>query len=400
MLKLPARAASGAGRSSRLSKGSILAAIPTIKPASALVPPGAPPQVPAVIAPTPSPRRWWRWATGLAMVAALAAVGYVLFWPAAPTVVAVEVATLAPVTRILAVNGRIEAVGAVDVRSVTSGNLIALLVAEGNTVVGSHILAQLDPAAQNAVVRQAVAGLDAALVTQTQAIESYDRAKALGANVARAVLEADAHAVQSAAQEVARQTAVLEQAQVALDNLTIRAPIAGTVLQLDVEVGQIVGPTASLLTLADLDNIVVAADVDEAYATQIALQQPAHLQLAGEGDVRTGHVSFVSDRVDVTTGGLAIEMAFDAPLRAPIGLTVVANIVVDQRPEALTVPRTALLDGAVFVVTDGTAQKRALSVVDWPADRLIAATGLEVGDVVITGASGVTDGQSVTVAKP
>ena len=373
---------------------------PTVTPATAVVPQQPPHQVPAVIKAAPAPRRWWRWISGFVVAVGLSALAYMTLWPAAPPLVAVEVAALAPVTRILAVNGRVAAVRPVDVRSVASGNLTELMVAEGDVVAAGQPLAQVDTAAQNTVLRQAVAGLDAALVAQTEATETYARAKALGTNIARAVLEADARAVQSADQEVARQTALLDQAQVALDNLTIRAPIAGSVLQLQVEAGQIVGPTLPLLTLADLGDIVVAADVDEAYATQIALQQTAHLQLAGESEVRDGHVSFVSDRVDVTTGGLAIKMTFDAPTKAPIGLTVVANIVVDQRDAALTVPRTALAGGDVYVVTDGKAARRALSVVDWPADRLIATSGLAVGDVVITDASGVTDGQSVTVATP
>ncbi len=364
-------------------------------PQKAAVPP-----VPAIIATAHIRHRWWMWVTGIVVTAGLAALAYAAFWPAKPPVVLVEVATLAPVTRILAVNGRIAAVGPVDVRSVQAGRLSALLVAEGDAVTAGQILAQVDAAAQNAAMRQAVAGLDAALVTQTQAVEAYDRAKALGANVARAVLEANAHAVQSAGQEVVRQTAVLDQAQIALDNLTIRAPVAGTVLQLDVEAGQIVGPTTPLLTLADLAHIVVAANVDEAYATQIALQQHAYLQFAGESDVREGHVSFVSDRVDVTTGGLAVKIAFNVPATAPIGLTVAANIVVDQRAAALTVPRTALSDGSIFIVTDGNAAIRPLTTIEWPADRLIATSGLTAGNVVIIDAAGIVDGQPVTVANP
>jgi hypothetical protein len=73
------------------------------------------------------------------------------------------------------------------------------------------------------------------------------------------------------------------------------------------------------MTVADLGELVVEADVDEAYATQIAEGQPAVLQLAGETGTRDGHVSFVSRRVDVDTGGLAVKIAFDAPVDGPRG---------------------------------------------------------------------------------
>jgi RND family efflux transporter MFP subunit len=321
-----------------------------------------------------------------------------------PTPVAVEVATSAPVTRVLAVNGRIAALHSVDVRPAVGGALVALPVAEGDLVEEGQVLARIDAEAQNAVVRQAMAALDAALIARDEARETYDRSLALGANVARSVLETQARAVQSAEQEVARLTAVLEQAQVALRDRTIRAPMRGTVLVLESEVGQIVDTATPLLTLADLSALVVEADVDEAYATQIAPGQRAVMRLAGETDTRYGHVSFVSRLVDVTTGGLAARIGFDDPVTAPVGLTVAANIIVDARDAALTVPRTALDsagDGTgVFVVREGAAHFLPVTVVDWPAARLIVTSGLTEGDVVITDAAGIVEGQTVTVDRP
>jgi RND family efflux transporter MFP subunit len=346
----------------------------------------------------------WRWGAALLLALLLGGIAFARFWMAGPPVVAVETATWAPVTRVLAVNGRIAAVNAVDMRPTVTGSLIALPVAEGDLVAAGQILARIDAAAQNAMVRQAMAGLDSALVAQKQARETYERAAALGPNVASTVLESNAYAVQTAAQEVARQTAALDQAQIALENHTLRAPIAGSVLALDAELGQIVGPSIPLLTLADLGNLMVEADVDESYAMQIAVDQPAALQLAGETSVRDGRVSFVSTRVDAATGGLGVRVVFDDPVTAPIGLTVALNIIVDRRDAALTVPRTALLTDAegtgVFVVREGVAQRHPLSVLDWPAARLIVTGGLEEGDLVITDTTGIADGQTVAVDRP
>jgi len=337
---------------------------------------------------------------------AIALIGgvYSQVWRVNPPVVAVETTALAPVTRVLAVNGRIAAVNSVEVRSVVSGRLDEIPVAEGDRVTTGQVLARIDAAAQNAIVRQAMAGLDAALVAQQQATEAYDRSLSLGTAIARTALEADAFAVRSATQEVARQSATLDQAQIVLETFTIRAPFAGTILDLYAEPGQLTGPSSALLTLADLSDLVVEADVDEAYATQIALGQPAVLQLAGATGTAEGHVSFVSNRVDVATGGLAIRIAFEAPVAAPVGLTVATNIIVDQQDAALTVPRTAILSGTegtdIFVLTDGIATRRALSVVDWPAARLIVTDGLAPGDVVILDATGISDGQTVAAELP
>ncbi|WP_299785076.1 efflux RND transporter periplasmic adaptor subunit [uncultured Marivita sp.] len=364
--------------------------------------PGA--RVPALRPAQPAPARtsrFWVWAAVALIGLVIAAIATSQFWAPRPTPVIVEIAERAPVTRVLAVNGRIAAVHSVDVSPTVSGTLVELPVAEGDVVETDQVLAQVDAAAQNAAVRQAMAALDAAIVAQQQASEDYDRALSLGGTIARTTLEANAFALQAATQEVARLTAFLDQARIALDTYTLRAPAAGTVLELDVEMGQAVSPSTRLLTLADLSELVVEADVDEAYATQIETGQAAALQLAGQTGTHDGHVSYVSNRVNAATGGLAIEISFDEAVRAPVGLTVATNIIVEERDAALTVPRTALVNGnAVFVVVDGVAEARSVGVVDWPAARLIATDGLVEGDVVIVDAAGVADGQVVSVERP
>lgn len=313
-----------------------------------------------------------------------------------------EVVGPGPVSRVLAVNGRVAGEVSVEVRPLVGGTLVAVSVSEGDVVDAGAVLAEVEPATQQAMVRQALAGLDAALVAQADAEATYARTNALGTNVARAVLESSARAVQTAAQEVARMMALLEQAELQLARFTIVAPIGGSVLLLTAEPGQTVDSTTVLMTIADLDRLVVETDVDESYATQVRLGQPADLQLAGETEVRPGRVSFVSQRVDEATGGLAIELAADTPLSAPIGMTVTANITIDDRAAAITVPRGAVVRDAagsgVFVVIDRIARWRAVAVIDWPAARLIVTEGLAAGDVVVSDATGIADGQAVRIA--
>lgn len=372
-------------------------------------PGGGDPRLPAVRVErtTPVPRRSrrvWIWAVG-GVVAGVAALGlYLQPWTSGPLAVAVETAALAPATRVLAVNGRIAALHTVDVRALVGGTLADVPVSEGDIVDRGDELARIDAAAQNAIMRQAVAGLDAALVTEAQAKDTFARTEALGENVTRSALEAAARAVQLAEQEVARTTALVDQAQVQLENYTIRAPMTGTILALNVEHGQSIDPMTQLMTIADLEQLVVETDVDEAYATQIRADLPAVMQLAGETARRDGRVARVSQRVDAATGGLAVTLSFDEMVRAPVGLTVTINLIVDSLDTAITAPRAAIqtteAGDAVFVVTDGTAQRHPVSVVDWPAALLIVTDGLEPGDVLILDATGISDGQAVRVEAP
>ena len=369
-----------------------------------------PPRVPAlrpVVSASKAPvrrARGWLWVGAGILAVGLSVAGYFQPWATPPVMVSVEMAQLAPVTRILAVNGRIASAQSVAVRPLVSGRLDALLVAEGDVVMAGQVLGQIDAQAANASMRQAVAGLDAALVAQHGAVETYARSVALGANIARSELDALDRAVQSADQEVARSTALVDQARIALENYTLRAPIAGDVLVLSVDPGQSVDPSVVLMTLADLTDLLVETDVDEGYATQIKRGQPVVLQLAGEGQARPGRVGFVSSRVDVATGGLAVKLMFDTAVTAPIGLTVTANIVVDQQDAALTLPRTALVTKdaveGVLLVRDGTAQFQPAEVVDWPAARLIVIKGLTEGDAMIVDGTGIEAGQAVVAKVP
>jgi HlyD family secretion protein len=347
--------------------------------------------------PAKNPMRWMWIAIVIAAVA-----GAALYWRTTankPAAVAVEVASLGPVTRVLAVNGQIAARRSVALRSAVSATVLTVVVDEGDAVAAGDPLATLDASQAKAAERQAQSALEQGMVKQAQAATDFGRMRDLGKNVARSMLEDADLALQGAAQDVARLQALLDQARIALDHYTLRAPITGTVMQRGIEPGQLLDPAISAFTVADLNDLIVQTDVDEAYATQIAPHQEATLQLVGTTDLLPGSVQFVSTSVDATTGGLSVKIGFDAAVKAPVGLTVTANIVVDQR-EAISVPRTALTDGAVFVLLDGKARSVPIGVIEWPATRLIVTKGLTEGDVVIVDATGIMDGQAVKQAAP
>lgn len=341
----------------------------------------------------------WAWAIGGLVAVALAAMGWWQFGRETAPVVLVETATLGPVARVLAVNGKIDAQVSVQVRSAVSATVSQALVEEGDLLAKGDVLVQLDASGQMAIVQQARSALEQGRIKQAQAAAIYGLDRDLGGNIARSKLDDAKLALEGAAQEVERLQALLDQATIQLDRFTIAAPMAGTVMSRAVDPGQLVDPTAALFTLADLSDLIVRADVDESYASHIAAGQTARLQLVGRSDTLAGSVVFVSPRVDPATGGLAIRIGFDVPLRAPVGLTVTANILVETR-DALTVPRSALAEGAVFLVKGGKAVRTPVTVIDWPAARLIVTEGLAVGDQVISDSTAMTDGQAVNVAAP
>jgi RND family efflux transporter MFP subunit len=322
-------------------------------------------------------------------------------WVSKGLAVTVETVAPAPLVRVLAVNGRIAAQHPADVKPAVSGTVIAVLVEEGAVVRQGGVMARIDASGQQAMVRQAMAALDAGLVVQSQAAASLARAEALGENIARTALADSRSTQQTASQEVARLTALFDQTQIDLAKYTLVAPMSGTVLARNAEVGQTIDPTTAVFSMADLRQLVVETDVDEAYAARIIAGLPAVLQLKGDTARLDGRVSFVAAQVDAATGGLAVKIAFDSPVTAPVGLTVTANIIVDSQDAAIAVPRAAVVSdstgAAVFVAVGDHAVRRSVTVFDWPADRLEVTQGLSAGDIAITDAAGLSDGLAISV---
>lgn len=336
-----------------------------------------------------------RW--GLVAVAAVL-IGGAVYWfgPWHPGGRAVQAETMepGPVTLVLAVSGKVAPRDQVQIRSAVVGTLLDVLAAEGSAVLAGDALARLDPIQQEAIVRQAASALGQGEVQQRQAEVALMRNQELGNLVPRSRLEDSKLALEGATQEVARLKALLDQATIQLSRFTLRAPIAGTITVRSVDPGQLVDTSSVLFTLADMTELLVETDVDEAYATRITVGQDAAVRLVGRRETLEATVIFVSPRVDPATGGLAVKLGLEAPLRAPIGLTVTANIVVG-RETALTVPRTALQGDAVFRLIAGRAVLTPVTVTDWPAARLIVTEGLAEGDQVITDSTGLTDGLAV-----
>jgi len=314
----------------------------------------------------------------------------------APAVL-VETLVPGPVRRVLAVSGRTATDVRSDIVSSVSARVLSVNALEGDIVEVGAPLVDLDDTQQQTAVRQVLAALDAAILTQQSAAADRDRAMALRETISSVALADADQALALAALEVDRQRAALDQARLRLPDYRITAPIGGVVLSRSVELGDLVTPTNILMRLAKLDGLHVEVQVDEIYTSAIRVGQTAQLQLAGRSDVMAGKVAFVASEVDEVTGSMRVKLSFDTPPEAQIGLTTVANILIDEAAATLTVPRRAFVeDGAgmaVFVLRDGRASLTPITYIDWPAERVEVISGLATGDKVIVSVEGIKDGQ-------
>jgi HlyD family secretion protein len=92
--------------------------------------------------------------------------------------------------------------------------------------------------------------------------------------------------------------------EAALEKMTIRAPIAGTVLQVNAKAGEMASPSSMqpLVLLGDVSSLRVRAELDERDIAEIKLGQPVLVRPAAfRGREFTGKVSFISPLVEPGT---------------------------------------------------------------------------------------------------
>ncbi|SMQ86342.1 RND family efflux transporter, MFP subunit [Devosia lucknowensis] len=348
-------------------------------------------------------RRKWRWGWIVLFLIVAGACAYALVerpWEPKPKAVATETIAPAPVTQVLAVNGRIAARKSVTIRSAVSAQALSVNADVGDVVEDGEVLVALDASVVQAQVQQARAALDAQQVKQRQAEATASRSQALGDNATRASREEAELALAATVNETARLQAALEQVERQVAQYSVQAPMSGVVLSRGFDQGQLVDTQTELFVIADTADLVVETDVDELYSSRVSTGLKAMLKPVGASIAQEGTVTFAAPTVDPSTGGRAIKITFDDQVTLPIGQTVNANVIVDEVPDALSVPRSAIItNGAqshVLVVDGGVASERSIVFNDWPAERVIVTEGLSTGDVVIVDPTALKSGDLVT----
>jgi RND family efflux transporter MFP subunit len=189
----------------------------------------------------------------------------------------------------------------------------------------------------------------------------------------------------------------LEAAQEALEGTTLVAPISGTVLELNAEVGENVSDGASVIVLADLASPVVQFWVEESDLNNLAVGSPVRLVFDALPDLTyEGEITRIDPGM-VTVGQTAAAQAWasidtDAhPVKLLSDMNVEVEVVAGEAINALLVPVQALRqlgedEYAVFVVKDdGELEMREVEVGLQDYVNAEIRSGLQRGEVVRTG---------------
>ncbi|HJP05024.1 MAG: efflux RND transporter periplasmic adaptor subunit [Gammaproteobacteria bacterium] len=168
--------------------------------------------------------------------------------------------------------GIIEPVTTVEIKSKASGEILDIRAETGDLVEAGDLLVQIDKRTPRNSLAQSEAELEAARARRDIAMTQRDRSKKLfeSGTLNQVDYETSILEYANSRAEVVRAEVAVENARIALDDTEVRAPIQGTLIQRDVEVGQVissptqdVGGGTVLLKMADLRSVQVRALVDE-----------------------------------------------------------------------------------------------------------------------------------------
>src|SRR5215831_4022010 len=172
--------------------------------------------------------------------------------------------------------------------------------------------------------------------------------------------------------------------------LIVRSPLRGKVLDVTTATGEFRNdPTAPLMTVADLSDIWVTANVQEKDIHYVHRGDPATASFgAYPSETFRGKVLFVADVLDPDTRTAKVRIAYpntDGRLRPAMFATVTLKTWDTQE---LTVPTTALVligeHTTVFVeVAANTYEQRKVTTGEQQAGRTIIKSGVAVGDKVL-----------------
>jgi RND family efflux transporter MFP subunit len=298
----------------------------------------------------------------------------------------------------LLVRGAVAAPPNEDVKlaSQVPGRVVAMSVAEGDSVRVGQVVAEIETPPLEDQQRQARAALAQAKAALENARLNLARTERLFERGIAAGKEVEDARAQGASAE-----ATLEQAQAALataDRQLARArvtsPISGQVVKRFAAVGEQVDgtPGQPLLEVANVDRVEVGAHVAADHLGRVRVGQPAVILSDAWPDHRfDGEVIAIAPAVDPATNAALVRIGVKNPERLlKVGMFAQARIGLSQKKGVLVVPPSAVSktdEGtAVYVVSGAEAARTPVKIGLETPEAVEVLSGVREGQKVLTSA--------------
>ena len=304
----------------------------------------------------------------------------------------------------------------VTVRARLAGTLVRVNFREGQMVREGQVLAEVDARPYVIALQQAQGQLmrdEAALANARLDLQRYQTLLAQD-SVAKQVADTQAAMVKSDEGVVMTDNAAVASARLNIAYCKVIAPISGRVGLRQVDVGNYVstGDANGVVVLTQIDPIDVVFSLPEDNVPRITARMASGAVLpvtafdrTGATQLAAGTLSTLDNQIDVATGTVKAKARFANGTGSLFPNQFVnTRLLVDTLKDAVIVPASAVRHGSqgdyVYILEDDhTASVRQVKVGPAQGERASIASGVQVGETVITeGGDKLRDGSTVVLA--
>jgi RND family efflux transporter MFP subunit len=282
--------------------------------------------------------------------------------PAAVEFLATDLWTAQPVAlaRSLPLTGTLRAANQTIVKTKVAGDLVQLLVREGETVAKGQVLARIDATEYEWRVKREQAALAAAQAQVDLALKTRANNAQLLARgfISQNAFDAAQSGLEAALANRDAAAAALELARKALADTVIRAPMAGTVAERFAQPGEKLPVDGRVLSLIDLASLEIEAAIPADDIAAVRVGQSVEFRPEGMAQTLTGKVARISPATASGSRSVFVYIALDrtdAALRA--GMFGQGRLWLQRSEPVLAVPVSAVREEAgrtsLFAVVDG-----------------------------------------------
>jgi multidrug efflux system membrane fusion protein len=310
----------------------------------------------------------------------------------------------------------VQAIASVQMKTRIDSQIMKVNVEEGALVKEGDLLFELDSRTLRAQLGQIEAQIRKDQAQVAQAKRDLSRFEELLSKSAGTVVSRDTAftALKAAEAQLESDEAMKANIQTQISYTEIRAPVSGRIGSIPFKVGttlRVGDNTASgvLATINQVNPIYVSFAIPQVFLPDLrAAMAKGPVQVTAVIDDKrkqTGVMAFIENNVDAMTGTVTGKARIDnANEGLWPGQFIKAEIVLGVEPEALAIPAPAVQLGPqgayVFVIKDGVAEVRQVTVKRTQSGESVIGQGLKAGEqVVIDGQLRLVNGAPVA-AKP
>ncbi|MBW7923993.1 MAG: efflux RND transporter periplasmic adaptor subunit [Burkholderiaceae bacterium] len=171
----------------------------------------------------------------------------------------------------------------------------------------------------------------------------------------------------------------------------VAAPLAGTVIEKSVTLGELASPSEPMFTVADLSSVWIQADLPEAALARVHVGANARVSVpAYPSESFVGRVDYIGAAVNKDTRTVAARIVVpnaDGRLKPEMFATATIDVAGEKR-EVIALPADAivLMQGkpTVFVLEHGAYEMRVVEPGERVGDRTVIKAGIETGEQAVT----------------